>query len=75
MAVHIDEARRHNESCRVDDLLRSGLAQISNLDDRIALNANVGSPRWTTGAIHEFSAANDKIQRLQPGRLACDNAD
>ena len=74
MAVHIDEARCHNEPCRVDDLLRCGLAQISNLDDGIPSNANVGSPRWTAGAIHELSAANDKIHRRLPGRLEC-NAD
>jgi hypothetical protein len=64
--VHVDEARRHDTAGRVDDSLARVRRQVlPYLDDGVAGDADVGSPRRGAGAVDELAAPDEQSSGLR----------
>jgi hypothetical protein len=62
VAVHVDEARRHDGAFGVDDVLGLHAGQTGReLDDAAIGDADVGAPRGAAGAIDQLPATNDEV--------------
>ena len=61
MRVHVDEAGRHDVSGGVDDALAGlGRQRRPDLDDRVAVDADVGDARGAAGAVDEAAVADEQ---------------
>ncbi|MFD2500261.1 hypothetical protein ACFSTI_17215 [Rhizorhabdus histidinilytica] len=54
MGVDVDPARRHQQAARVDHPLRRRIDR-ADLDDLVALDADIGEPRLRTGSVNQRS--------------------
>ena len=69
MRVDVDEAGRDELALGVERLIRRGPAQIANLGDAVAANADVGANSVRAGAIDYGAISDEQVEcHLLPSR-------
>ena len=62
LAQHVDEARRDDETLRVDRARRGGLRQLADTHDAIAFDRDIGDVSCASGAVDDASVSDQEIE-------------
>ena len=62
LAHHVDESRRDNETCRIDDPLGLGGIDLTDSDDLATANTDIGDVPWGAAAIDDSPMLDQDFQ-------------